>query len=231
VANAQLLGLWPDGGEMKLLFDLDGTLTDPFVGITESIRAALVGLGRPAPPAESLGWCIGPPLKASLMHLLATEDEALAEAALALYRKRFGVVGLFENRVYPGIPEALETLKIEGHTLYVATSKPKVFAARILEHFALGPYFDAVYGSELDGTLSEKGDLIAHILSKEAVVATEAVMIGDRRHDMAGALRNGVRPFGVLWGYGSRAELEGAGAIRCLGSPAELRDGFRDDLG
>lgn len=216
---------------MNLLFDLDGTLTDPFEGITESIRAALVGLGRPAPPAKSLTWCIGPPLKASFMRLLDTKDEGLAESALALYRKRFGAVGLFENRVYPGIPEALETLQIEGHTLFIATSKPKVFAARILEHFALRPYFDAVYGSELDGTRSEKGALIAHILSKEAVVATEAVMIGDRRHDMAGARRNGVRPYGVLWGYGSRAELEGAGAVRCLVSPAELRDGFCNDAG
>lgn len=115
---------------MNLLFDLDGTLTDPFEGITRCISHALVTLGRPSPSRNSLRWCIGPPLKNSLAKLLATDDEQLAEEALTIYRERFGLVGLFENEVYENIPEAQDALRTMGHTLYVATSKPSVYAVR-----------------------------------------------------------------------------------------------------
>ena len=207
---------------MNLLFDLDGTLTDPFVGITESIRFAMTRLGRPAPPPEALAWCIGPPLKQSFVQLLATADEALADDALALYRERFGATGLYENRVYAGIPRVLEALGARGHDLFVATAKPGVFADRILDHFGLARYFRAIYGSELDGTRSEKADLIAHILERESIAAAEAVMIGDRKHDILGARQNGMAGYGVLWGYGSKPELEMAGAHTCVVQPEGL---------
>ena len=118
---------------MNLLFDLDGTLTDPYQGITGCISHALASLGRPPPPQAKLRWCIGPPLKNSFAKLLASDDDKLAEKALAIYRERFGSVGLFENEVYEDIPEALAALQETGHMLYVATSKPKVYAKQIIE--------------------------------------------------------------------------------------------------
>lgn len=207
---------------MHLLFDLDGTLTDPFPGITRCIAHAMERMGLPAPPTEKLRWCIGPPLKHSLAKLLATDDEARIEKALALYRERFGTVGLFENHVYDGIPEALEALNEKRYRLFVATSKPVVFARRIVDHFGLDPYFRAVYGSELDGTRADKTHLIAHILKKESIDGGDAVMIGDRAYDMIGARRNGLARFGVLWGYGSKDELAGADAQALVASPLEL---------
>jgi phosphoglycolate phosphatase len=141
---------------MNLLFDLDGTLTDPFTGITKCISYALNMLDRKLPPGESLRWCIGPPLKDSFAKLLASDDDALTERAVAFYRERFGTVGLFENEVYDGIPEVLEALQKNGHTLYVATSKPVVYAKRIIDHFGLHRYFKWIFGSELDGTRSDK---------------------------------------------------------------------------
>jgi phosphoglycolate phosphatase len=207
---------------MNLLFDLDGTLTDPFEGITKCIAHALVMLGRPVPPQESLGWCIGPPLKKSLATLFGSDEDQLAEKALAIYRERFGRVGLFENRVYPDIPEVLDVLKERGHTLYVATSKPTVYAERIIHHFGLRQRFKHIYGGELDETRTDKTSLISHILKRESIVSSEAVMIGDRMHDIIGAKANGVLGLGVLWGYGTREELESSGAYACLTKPREL---------
>ena len=207
---------------MNLLFDLDGTLTDPFEGITKCIAHALVKLGRPAPPRESLRWCIGPPLKNSLAKLLASDDDQLAEKALAIYRERFGSVGLFENEVYKDIPEVLGVLKETGHTLYVATSKPTVYAERIVNHFGLRGYFRGIYGSELDGSRTDKTSLVSHILQRESIVSSETFMIGDRKHDMIAAEANGVFGLGVLWGYGTREELEASGAYACITQPREL---------
>lgn len=208
---------------MNLLFDLDGTLTDPFHGITRCISHALLELGRTAPPQVDLRWCIGPPLKSSFAKLLASDDDRLTEEAVAIYRERFGTVGLFENNVYEGIPEALEALQGMGHRLYVATSKPTVYAKQIVEHFGLQPYFRAVHGSELDGTRSDKTVLIAHILKREAIAPSETRMVGDREHDMIGAKANGVCGIGVLWGYGTQAELEASGAEACIGHPQALK--------
>jgi phosphoglycolate phosphatase len=207
---------------MNLLFDLDGTLTDPFPGITRCIAYALERVGVPAPQAELLRWCIGPPLKHSLAKLLATEDTAPVEEALAFYRERFGKVGLFENEVYDGIPEVLEALNEAGHTLVVATSKPAVFARRIVDHFGLQRYFKQTYGSELDGTRVDKTSLIAHILEEEAIDVTQSVMIGDRAYDMIGGQENGLSRCGVLWGYGSQEELERSGAQTLVATPSEL---------
>lgn len=207
---------------MHLLFDLDGALTDPFPGITKCIQYALVAIGRPQPSAESLRWCIGPPLRESFASLLGPDKEHLADVAVAKYRERFGSVGLFENNLYPTIAENLEQLKRSGHTLCVATSKPAVFAERIIGHFGLGTYFRSVNGSELDGTRSDKGALIAHVLKRYDIGPADAIMIGDRKHVMIGAHQNGVAGLGVSWGYGSTEELREAGAYACVATPAEL---------
>ncbi len=189
------------------LFDLDGTLTDPKPGITECIRYAMTRLGRTPPNADELHWCIGPPLPGSFARLLGTDDAELVARALVLYRERFSTVGLFENALYPGIPEAVTAVRAAGYATYVATSKPHVYARRIVEHFGLASLFDHVYGSELDGTRVDKGDLIAHALAEEKLDPQHVVMIGDREHDLIGARRSGTRTIAVTYGYGSEDEL------------------------
>ena len=179
-------------------------------------------LGCEAPRQEALRWCIGPPLKESFRRLLGSDANGLAEEALSLYRERFASVGLYENAVFEGIPDMLETLRERGYCLYVATAKPQVFVRRITAYFELDRHFKAVYGSELDGTCSDKTDLIAHILRLEGIAASEAAMIGDRKHDMIGARGNGMPGYGVLWGYGSKEELEMAGAEGVFAAPNEL---------
>jgi len=206
---------------MRLFLDLDGTLTDPKDGITRSIRHALLGLGLNAPEEDELTWCIGPPLAESLT-TLAGGDPALGARALALYRERFGTVGLYENAVYPGIPEALDALRASGARLFLATSKPHVYARRIVAHFGLDRWLDGLFGSELDGTRTQKPDLLAHALAETGGAGEPATMIGDRRHDVEGARANGLAAIGVLWGYGGRDELTRAGADHLAAAPAEL---------
>jgi phosphoglycolate phosphatase len=212
---------------MNILFDLDGTLIDPFPGITNCIRHAFFALGRHAPEPDALRWCIGPPLKKSLMSLLGTIDDELAEKALVKYRERYASEGLYESAVYPSIHHALAELREAGHTLYVATSKPAIYADRIIDHFGLRQYFDNVYGSELNGVRSDKGELIAYILAREGCGTSATVMIGDREHDMIGARKNGTEGIGVLWGYGSPEELRNAGAVCCVESPLQIKDACR----
>lgn len=204
-----------------ICFDLDGTLTDPKQGITNCIRHALERLGCAAPPADDLTWCIGPPLLGSFETLVGGEP-ALAERALALYRERFGEVGLFENELYDGITDLLSACRNAGHRLFVATSKPTVYAERIITHFGLAHHFEAVCGSELDGTRTDKTDLLRWLLANHAVDAATATMIGDRRYDILGARNNAMHTIGVAYGYGSRAELTAAGADRIAESPAAL---------
>ena len=205
-----------------ILFDLDGTLTDPREGITRSIAYALERLGVEPPPLDALTFAIGPPLRASLAQLIRTEARDVVEKALAFYRERFADVGLFENRPYDGIVEALAELSGTGAPLFVATSKPEVYAQRIVAHFGLAPHFVAVYGCELDGTRENKRDLLAHLLERHAVDPGGAVMIGDRNVDMIAARHHGIRAVGALWGYGSRAELQEAGADDLCAAPREL---------
>ena len=207
---------------MDILFDLDGTLTDPVLGITRCIQHALVNLGRTAPDLDSLRRCVGPPLQDSFAELLETTDEALLAEAIRFYRERFKPVGMFENSVYPDVPEGLETLKARGHRLWVATSKPHVFAREIVEHFGLARFFERVHGSELSGLNADKGDLIRHVLAEEGIQPDQAWMVGDRMHDVIGARRNGVEAIGVLWGYGSEEELQSAAPRRIVASMAEL---------
>lgn len=206
-----------------LLFDLDGTLTDPFVGITRSIQHALerMGVAR-IPEAEDLRWCIGPPLWESFGILLETPDRAVQDRAVAFYRERYTTEGLFENTIIEGIERLVGDIEASGRRMFVATSKPHVYAARIVEHFGLLPRFGKVYGSELDGTRSAKTDLIAYILEQENIAAADCLMIGDRKHDLIGAKANEVAALGVTWGYGSRAELEAEHPAAIFDRPQDL---------
>ena len=209
-------------GRGALLFDLDGTLTEPREGITRCLRFALERAGASPPLEADLSQWIGPPLHESLRVLLGPAREHLVASALSDYRERYASLGIFENAACPGILQALESLKKAGWALFVATSKPTVFARRIVQHFDFLPHFSGVYGSELSGERSDKAELIAYLLREEGIPAESAVMIGDRLHDVAGARSNGVRAIGVSWGYGSREELVSAGATVICDSVAEL---------
>ena len=205
-----------------ILFDLDGTLTDPFEGITKSIQYALQQMGGMIPEAQDLKWCIGPPLWDSFKVLLETDEQSELDRAVAFYRERYTVTGLYENTLIQGIPELLDVLAREGRSLHVCTSKPHSYAAKIIEHFSIREFFGTVFGSELDGTRSAKADLISHILKTEELDATEAVVIGDRKHDLIGANANNVASIGVLWGYGDRAELQSQKPIGIAEQPSEI---------
>jgi len=207
---------------MIALFDLDGTLTNPKTGITRSVQYALERLGRPVPEADELTWMIGPPLVASLTKLLGSPAEV--PEAVRLYRERYGDVGLYENEVYAGIPDLLQSLQDKGVRPYVATSKLQVFARRILDHFELSRFFTGIYGAELDNRNADKRDLIRHILDQERFDPAQAVMIGDRKHDAIGAGANGIAAIGVTWGYGSRQELSDAGAACLADEPGALEE-------
>jgi phosphoglycolate phosphatase len=204
-----------------LLFDLDGTLTDPREGIVRCYQYALARLGAEVPGEAELERHIGPPLRSALRELLPGR-EADVEHAVELYRERFTPIGMFENRVYAGIPELLKALGDAGRRLHVCTSKPHPFARRILEHFKLERFFASIHGSELDGTRNDKDELLAHLLSREGLAPARCLMLGDRRFDVEAASRLGVASVGVLWGYGSRAELEAAGAGWLAESPKQL---------
>ncbi len=203
-------------------FDLDGTLTDPWIGITRSIAYALEKLGVPSPPQRELIWCIGPPLKQSFKKLLGSARKGEAGRALELYRETYEAQGIFENTLYDGIPELLARVKGHGAKIYLATSKPRVYAVRILEHFGISEYFNGVYGSELDDTRSDKAEVIAHGLKMEHLDPKNVLMIGDREYDAIGARKNGVDCVGVLWGHGGEAELRAAGLTEFFKKPADL---------
>jgi phosphoglycolate phosphatase len=206
-----------------VLFDLDGSLTDPYPGISRCITYGLQRAGfAHADPGDHRAY-IGPPLQETFLDLCG--DVAAANAALAFYRERFSTEGLFENAVYPGIVALLESLS--GRPLYVCTSKPAVYAQRIVEHFGLATYFARVYGSELDGTRTDKTELVAWLLRREGLRADDCVMVGDRSYDMRAAVANGVKAFGVLWGYGTEAELTGAGAEAVFATPDALAAALR----
>ncbi len=192
-----------------ILLDLDGTLTDPKIGITSCIRYALNGLNITEVP-DDLDWCIGPPLINSFATLLNSNDTALLDQALGLYRARFSTVGMYENSVYPEITQGLQQLQQAGFQLYLATSKPHIYAKQILEHFELNQFFNAVYGSELSGERTDKTELIHYILAQEKLNPKQCVMVGDRKYDIIGAKNNGICSIAITYGYGSRAELNEA---------------------
>jgi phosphoglycolate phosphatase len=181
----------------------------------------VAALSWPRPTADDLTWCIGPPLLGSFKKLLGSRIEA--ENALLLYRERFREIGIYENELYPDMAAALCGLKSSSHRMFVVTSKPKVFADRIIEHFGLSPYFEAVYGSELDGTRSDKSEILAWVVGQERLSLAKTVMVGDRSQDIAAGRKNGMATLGVPYGYGTRAELLEAGADDLCQSPIDLR--------
>ncbi len=209
-------------GYRYCLFDLDGTLTDPGIGITNSVMYALEKFGIHVSDRAELFSFIGPPLGESFRKQFGFSEEQ-ARQAVEYYREYFRPKGIFENSVYEGIPELLEKLRENHITVALATSKPYEFAVRILEHFELKQYFDYIGGATMDGRISKKADVIAHLLDEFGNVdKAEVLMIGDRAQDVEGARANGLHSAGVLWGYGSAEELQGAGADYLAAKPEEL---------
>lgn len=194
------------------LFDLDGTITDPFLGITNSVAYSLRHYGIEVQDRQSLACFIGPPLYESFEKYYGFSKDGAVEA-VEKYREYYRDKGIFENRLYSGAEELLSAIKNKGFTVALATSKPEVFAVRILEHFGISKYFDVVTGSLLDGGRVKKGEVIDEALRRLAFPHKEScIMIGDRSHDILGAKENGIDSLGVLFGYGNEQELKVAGA-------------------
>ncbi len=205
-----------------VLFDLDGTLTDSKLGITKSVQYSLNSFGIIETCLDSLEKFIGPPLKDSFMNFYDFAEDT-AVRAVEKYREYYSVKGIFENTVYPFIPELLEKLCLQGKTLIVATSKPTVFADKILSHFDILKYFSKVVGSNLDGSRIKKCDIITCILKENEIPINDCVvMIGDRKHDIIGANEAGIDSIGVLYGYGSLEELENESPTHIVDSVLDL---------
>ncbi len=207
-----------------ILFDLDGTLTDPKLGITRCVQYALRKFGIEEPDQNKLEPFIGPPLLDSFQEFYGFDEEK-GWQAVAYYRERFSTKGLFENEVYPGIAPMLAKLQEAGCHLAVASSKPEVFVKEILEHFKLLSYFEVVVGSELDGNRVRKEDVVEEALRQMQRLpqhVEDVVMVGDRKFDIQGAKRFGIASIGVSYGYGAQGELEGAGADKIVGNVEEL---------
>ena len=208
--------------QLTVLLDLDGALVDSLSGIEASGRAALAALGHPPDPGLDIAAMIGPPIEEMMQLMLARYGDGRVAEGVAAYRADYGARGLLASAPYPGVPEALDAMQAAGARLILATSKRRVFAEQILGHTGLASRFAAVHGSEPGGALDHKPELIAHILARHDLDPDACVMVGDRRHDIAGAQANGVRALGVLWGYGSREELEAAGADALVAAPHDL---------
>ncbi|MBJ8006720.1 MULTISPECIES: HAD family hydrolase [Bacillus cereus group] len=205
------------------LFDLDGTLTDPKDGIINSVLYALEKIGIEEVNISELDSFIGPPIQQSFVDRY-NMNEIEVERAVFYFREYLKQSGLLENKVYDGIGALLQELKDSGNRLFVATSKPTVFARQVIEHFQLTSFFEEIVGSNLDGTRIKKEEIIAHILQKnEELQKEEIVMIGDRKHDVIGANSNGIASIGVLYGYGNENELSDAGASHIVKDVEELQ--------
>lgn len=196
---------------MNLLIDLDGTLAEPMRAISRSLVHACKLLGEEVPTEQQLRQMIGPPLHVSLKTVLGIEDEKKIRELIRMYREHHEKNCIADYQLYQGILEVLPVLA-KKHRLYLATSKPKAFAVPICIQHGVSPYFRGLHGSELDGTRSDKGELITHILEWERLDPSNSLMIGDRYHDVVGAQKNDIPCIGVLWGYGSEEELNKAGA-------------------
>ncbi len=205
-----------------ILFDLDGTLTNPEIGITNGIMYALDKFGIKVNDRKELYCFIGPPLVDAFMEYYALpKDDALQ--AVAYYREFYSVTGIYENSVYDGVGQVLAELKQQGKTLILATSKPQKFAEIVLDYFKLSKYFDCVVGATFDGKLNYKADVIAAAIERGGVESIEnAVMVGDRHHDIDGAKQNGIDSIGVLYGFGDREELTKAGADFIAETPEDI---------
>ena len=208
---------------LNVFFDLDGTLTDPKKGITRCIQYALEKLGRPLSYESDLTRFIGPPLRSSFAKLLSSDNEDLIEKAVGYYRERFTDTGLFENHLYPGITRLLAFLQRNSFKLYVVTSKPEIFAKRIVRHFSLDQYFQAVFGPCLDGRFDNKGELIGFVLQELSLLPEETMMIGDRSEDIVAGKLNATQTMGVTYGYGSEEEITAAAPDFVCRHPSDIR--------
>ena len=207
-----------------ILMDLDGTITNPKLGITRSVQYALKAMDIIVDDLDSLEIHIGPPLLDTFLDYYGFDMEK-AELAVAKYRERFKDTGIFENEVYQGMEELLAKLKKAGKTIILATSKPEIFARQILEYFKLDSYFDDICGATLENDRSRKDQVIRYALEKNSITEYEdVVMVGDRKYDIEGAKAIGIASIGVLYGFGSREELEEAGANRISETVEELYD-------
>ena len=206
----------------SVLLDLDGTLIDSYPGILASCLAALRALGHEPDETLDIRHVIGPPLEDSMRVLLQSFGDDRVGEAVAAYRQHSGESGSLGSQPYPGIGQSLEEMKQTGLRLYLATSKRALFASRILDHLKFTTYFDGIYGSVPGGELDHKPELLAHILSEHRLSPSHSLMVGDRRHDIFGAHAVGMRGLGALWGYGTRDELETAGADQLVDFPVDL---------
>ncbi len=206
----------------SFLLDLDGTLIDSYPGILASCKAALRVLGHEPDESLDIRHAIGPPLEDIMRILLQQYGDDRVGEAVAAYRQHYGESGLFGSMPYPGIGNSLEEMKRAGLRIYLATSKRAIFASRILDHLKFATYFYGIHGSVPGGELDHKPELLAHVLSKHSLSPSQSLMVGDRRYDISGAHAVGMRGLGVLWGYGTRDELETAGADQLVDSPADL---------
>lgn len=205
-----------------ILFDLDGTLTDPKEGITKSVQYALASVDIDEPDLDKLEPFIGPPLHESFMEFYGF-DRDMAMKLVEKYRERFNVTGIFENKIYPGIADMLKVLKEAGCKISIASSKPTVLVERILDHFDIRKYFDSVVGSNLDGTRTKKEEVVEEALCQLACVKEKTAMVGDRKFDIEGARAFGLIGVGVSFGYAQGNELEEAGADYIVDSVEELQ--------
>ena len=204
---------------MNLLFDLDGTISNPVEGITKSINYALVKLGHKKKSSILLSKYIGPSLKTTFAELLGTYHEEVILEAIAYYRERYFSVGFKENCLYPGVVELLEGFRLEKHRLFIVTSKREDIASSVAEYFEIDKYFDSVNGCDI---YLSKSELIRRLLKEEALDPSETVMIGDRKFDIEAGNQNGIKTIGVLWGYGSEDELKAANASNIVRNVEEL---------
>ncbi len=204
-----------------LFFDLDGTVSNNALGIQRCLNFGLAKLGFRTLTAEQIGPFIGPPFRESLPKHFAGID---VEAVLHFYRERYTEHGWSENALYDGMTDAIRTLYAQGFTIALCTSKPRVFAEKIIEHFELTRYFDGIHGPELDGRFDKKTELLAHLVGHYKIDPKQCVMIGDRDKDIEAAQHANTHSIGVLWGFGDRTELETAGARRIVDNPAQLVD-------
>ena len=207
----------------NIFFDLDGTLTDSKEGISKCYRYAMDKLARPFPEEFGADSYIGPPIRVVFKKLLGSNDEVLIEKAVAIYRERFSKVGLFENRAYPEIPELLSALHENSLKLYIVTTKPKIYAERIIAHFQFSPWFSGIFGTELDGRFDNKADLIEFILNNRRLSAAETVMIGDKKEDIIAGKTNHLKTIGVTYGYGTLQEIKDAAPEYICNSPQEIQ--------
>lgn len=205
-----------------ILFDLDGTVTDPKPGFLASVNYALEALGEPLRSEEELVHFIGPPLRGTFATLLESEDVARIEKGVELYRERLNNGGMYEAQVYPGMRAVLSDLKSKGVPLFIATGKPRCVATKVVEHFELSEFFEKVYGAELDGRFVDKADLISHLYGEQGLPLREGIMIGDTAFDIRAGRLNGLSTIGVTWGYGTNDEMKAEGVGRIVEDVAEL---------